>query len=47
MNVDYAPEGVFSTFKAENKGAPPVMAKVDLAFKETEIMTKETIAMGM
>ena len=47
MNVDYAPEGVFSTFKADDKGAPPVMAKVDLAFKETEIMTKETIAMGM
>ena len=47
MNVDYAPEGVFSTFKADSKGAPPVMAKVDLAFKETEIMTKETIAMGM
>ena len=47
MNVDYAPEGVFSTFKADNKGAPPVLAKVDLEFQETEIMTKETIAAGM
>ena len=46
MNVDYAPEGVFSTFKADDKGAPPVLAKVDLAFKETEIMTKERIADG-
>ena len=47
MNVDYAPEGVVSTFKADNKGAPPVLAKVDLEFQETEIMTKETIAAGM
>ena len=46
MNVDYAPEGVFSTFKADDKGAPPVLAKVDLGFKETEIMTKERIADG-
>ena len=46
MNVDYAPEGVFSTFKADDKGAPPVLAKVELAFKETEIMTKERIADG-
>ena len=46
MNVDYAPEGVFTTFKADDKGAPPVLAKVDLAFKETEIMTKERIADG-
>ena len=47
MNIDYAPEGVFSTFRADDKGAPPVMAKVELEFQETEIMTKETIAAGM
>ena len=46
MNVDYAPEGVFTTFKADDRGAPPVLAKVDLTFKETEIMTKERIADG-
>ena len=46
MNVDYAPEGVFTTFKADDKGAPPVLAKVELNFKETEIMTKERVADG-
>jgi len=46
MNIDFAPEGVFSTFKADNGGAAPVMATMNLTFKETEIMTKERIAEG-
>ena len=47
MSVDYSPEGVFTTFKADDKGAPPVLTKMDLTFTEMEIMTKETIAAGM
>ena len=46
MNVDYSPEGVFTTFKADEKGAAPVLTKMDLSFTEMEIMTKETIAIG-
>lgn len=46
MNIDFAPEGVFSTFKADNGGAAPVLATMNLLFKETEIMTKERIAEG-
>lgn len=46
MNIDYAPEGVFTTFKADNQGAAPVLATVNLTFKETEVMTKERIAEG-
>ena len=46
MNIDFAPEGVFSTFKADNGGAAPVLATMNLTFKETEIMTKERIAEG-
>jgi len=46
MSVDYSPEGVFTTFKADEKGAAPVLTKVDLNFQEMEIMTKETIAIG-
>jgi len=47
MNVDYSPEGVFTTFKGDDKGAAPVLTKMDLTFTEMEIMTKETIAAGM
>ena len=46
MSVDYSPEGVFTTFRPDNKGAHPVLTKMELVFGETEIMTKETIAIG-
>jgi len=46
MSIDYSPEGVFTTFKGDDKGAAPVLTKVDLDFVEMEIMTKETIAIG-
>ena len=46
MSIDYSPEGVFTTFKADDKGAAPVLTKMDLSFTEMEIMTKETIATG-
>jgi hypothetical protein len=46
MSIDYSPEGVFTTFKADEKGAAPVLTKMDLSFTEMEIMTKETIAIG-
>ena len=46
MNLDYSPEGVFTTFKGDDKGAAPVLTKMDLTFSEMEIMTKETIAVG-
>jgi hypothetical protein len=46
MSVDYSPEGVFHTFKADDKGAMPVVSKMTLSFTETEIMTKQTTADG-
>ena len=46
MSLDYSPEGVFTTFKGDDKGAAPVLTKMDLTFSEMEIMTKETIATG-
>ena len=46
MTIDYSPEGVFTTFKGDDKGAAPVLTKMDLTFTEMEIMTKETIAIG-
>ena len=46
MSVDFSPEGVFTTFKGDDKGAAPVLTKVELTFSEMEIMTKETIAVG-
>ena len=46
MSVDYSPEGVFHTFKADEKGAMPVISKMTLSFTETEIMTKQTVAEG-
>jgi len=45
-NIDYAPEGVVSTFKADDRGAPPTIIDMELSFTETEIMTKETVAEG-
>src|SRR6056300_233368 len=46
MNLDYSPEGVFTTFKGDDMGAHPTLIKMDVTFTETEIMTKETIAKG-
>jgi len=46
MNVDYSPEGVFTTFKGDDMGAHPTLIKMDVSFTETQIMTKETIAQG-
>ncbi len=46
MEVDYANEGAFHTFREDDKGAAPVITKVTCNFAETEIMTKETIAIG-
>ena len=46
MSIDYSPEGVFTTFKGDDKGAAPVLTTMNLSFTEMEIMTKETIAIG-
>ena len=46
LSIDYSPEGVFTTFKGDDKGAAPVLTKLDLTFTEMEIMTKETVAVG-
>jgi len=46
MNVDYAPEGVISTFIPDEQGAAPTFATMSLSFTETEIMTKERVADG-
>ena len=46
MSIDYSPEGVFHTFKADDKGAMPVISNMKLTFSEREIMTKETTAEG-
>jgi hypothetical protein len=46
MSIDYSPEGVFHTFKADDKGAMPVISNMKLSFSETEIMTKQTTADG-
>ena len=46
MEVDYATEGAFHTFREDDKGAAPVITTVNCTFAETEIMTKETIAKG-
>ena len=46
MEVDYANEGAFHTFREDDKGAAPVITKMTCTFAETEIMTKETIALG-
>ena len=46
MVVDYAPEGVVSTFIPDEQGAPTTYGTMTLSFTETEIMTKERIADG-
>lgn len=46
MDVDYAPEGVISSFIPDEQGAAPTVATMNLSFTETEIMTKERVADG-
>lgn len=46
MDVDYATEGTFHTFREDNRGAAPITTTMTCTFAETEIMTKETIAKG-
>jgi hypothetical protein len=46
VDIDYAPEGVISSLPPDERGAPPTIITMSLAFGETEIMTKETIAQG-
>ena len=46
MTVDYAPEGVISSFIPDEQGAPTTYGTMNLSFTETEIMTKERIADG-
>ena len=46
MEVDYAPEGVISSFIPDEQGAAPTLATVNLSFQETEIMTKERVSDG-
>ena len=46
MDVNFAPEGVISSFIPDQQGAAPTLATMNLSFTETEIMTKERIADG-
>ena len=43
MSLDYAPEGVYHTFKADEIAAMAIITKMTLSFTETEVMTKQTI----
>jgi hypothetical protein len=46
MKVNYAPDGVVTTFRENDRGAAPVGINMSLSFAEIEIMTKNTIAQG-
>jgi hypothetical protein len=46
VDIDYAPENVISSLPPDERGAPPTIITMSLAFGETEIMTKETVAQG-
>jgi len=46
MKVNYAPDGVVTTFRENDRGAAPVGITISLSFAEIEIMTKNTIAQG-
>ena len=46
MEIDQSPEGVFTTFSADNRGAFPTITKLSMTFGETEIMTKQKIVDG-
>ena len=46
MEIDYANDGAFHTFREDDKGAAPVITSMTCTFAETEIMTKELIGQG-
>ena len=46
MDLDYAPEGKFTTFRGDEKGASPTVINMTLSFTELEVMTKARIADG-
>jgi len=46
MEVDQSPEGVFTTFSADDRGAFPTLTKLTMTFAETEVMTKQKITEG-
>jgi hypothetical protein len=46
MELDYANDGAFHTFREDDIGAAPIITTMNCTFAETEIMTKETIALG-
>ena len=46
LEVDYATEGQFHTFREDDTGAAPITTTMSATFAETEIMTKEMIGLG-
>ena len=46
LEVDYATEGQFHTFREDDTGAAPITTTMTATFAETEIMTKEIIGLG-
>ena len=46
MEIDQSPEGEFTTFRSEEKGAFTTLTTMKLSFTETEIMTKQKVADG-
>lgn len=46
LDLEHGDASIFSTFSADEIGAAPIYTKMTLAFSETEIMTKKTIAEG-
>ena len=46
LEVDYATEGQFHTFREDDTGAAPITTTMTATFAETEIMTKEMIGLG-
>ena len=45
LEVDYATEGQFHTFREDDTGAAPITTTMTATFAETEIMTKEMIGL--
>ena len=46
LEVDYATEGQFHTFREDDTGAAPITTTMTATFAETEIITKEKIGLG-
>ena len=46
MDVKYSGEGKYTTFEADDDGAPPMVTELSLNFQEMEIITKERVAEG-